>query len=67
MAGDYIDVTNARQKFNWMGDNSGREIRIAYYTVADEKIVKGFVQFLLADPASPRTVSFRALLTMEYD
>lgn len=67
IAGDYIDFTSAHQEFNWMADNSGREIRIAYYTVADEKIVKGFVQFLVADPATPRYVTFRALLTMEYN
>lgn len=67
ITGDYIDITNAHQEFNWMADNSRREIRIAYYTVADEKIVKGFIQFLLLDPATPRHVTFRALLTMEYN
>lgn len=66
LAGDYIDVTSAHQEFKWMADNSGREIRIAYYTIADENIVKGFVQFFVVDPASPRYITYRALLTLEY-
>jgi len=66
MAGEYIDIASSMQSFNWVADNAGREIRIGFFTVADENLVKGFVQFLLVDPASPRYVQYRALITMEY-
>lgn len=66
MAGDFIDITGAHYEFKWMADNAGKEISIGYYTVPEVSLVKGFVRFLVIDPATLMPVTSRALLTMEY-
>jgi hypothetical protein len=66
ISGEYLDLYGNRVDFNWMADNTGRQIRMAYQALPDERLVKGSMQIVLADPVKPAFATYRALVTLEY-
>lgn len=66
ISGEYFDLYGNRVDFNWMADNAGRQIRLAYQALPEEQLVKGSMQIVLADPVKPAFATYRALITMEY-
>ncbi len=66
MDGAYIDQFGITVPFHWEADDQGRQIRLAYYQLPRERLIKGSIQVALADPAGARYVTYRALITMEY-
>lgn len=72
MACEYLDIDNSIKRVNWPANNAGKEIRIGFYTVKGENLVKGFAQIIIinpapADPTKPEFVAYNALITMEFD
>lgn len=67
VAGEYLTPNNAMWlPFHWPTDDKGRQIRMAFYPVDDERLIKGSFQILVADPNVNRYASNRALMTIEY-
>ena len=70
MEGAYIDQFGIMVPFRWpnpwYADDQGRQIRLAYYQLPRERLIKGSMQIALTDPATARFVTYRALITMEY-
>ena len=64
--GEYLDPFGAVVPFQWYADDRGRQIRIAFYHLPTENIVKASIQVAIVDPSGARYVSYRALITMEY-
>lgn len=67
IAGDYIEQDGRKTSFKWGFDSTLRQIRVAYYMVPGENLLKGSFQFIVADPRYPaRYQTYRALVTIEY-
>lgn len=66
LAGEYLNQQGTWEPFQWSTDTGNRQLRIAYYDVPYERLVKASLQILVADPAVQRYSSFRALITLEY-
>jgi len=66
MDGAYIDQYGITVPFHWYADDQGRQVRLAYYQLPAERLIKGSAQIAIADPAGARYVTYRALITMEY-
>lgn len=66
IAGVYLDDNDKWQTFHWPADDRGRQIRLAYYHVEGQKLVKGVIQILVLDPKRARYESYRAVISMEY-
>lgn len=65
-SGEFLTKQGAWEPFQWSADVTNRQLRIAYYDVPHERLVKASIQILVADPGSPRFASYRALITFEY-
>jgi hypothetical protein len=66
LAGEYLNPKGAWEPFKWSTDTDNRQLRIAYYDVPTERLVKASLQILVGDPYVQRYSSFRALITLEY-
>ncbi|MCX6139807.1 MAG: hypothetical protein NTX15_03095 [Candidatus Kapabacteria bacterium] len=67
VAGEYLTPNNLLWiPFLWPTDDKGRQIRMAFYEVREEHLIKGSFQILVADPNVNRYASNRALMTIEY-
>ena len=67
MEGLYLDERGDPTPFNWMADNTGRQIRLAYYNVPEENLIKGSMQVIVTEPIYGQNyASYRALITLEY-
>lgn len=66
LAGEYLTQQGTWESFQWSTDTDNRQLRIAYYDVPQERLVKASLQILVGDPVLPRYASFRALITLEY-
>ncbi|HCN04964.1 MAG TPA: hypothetical protein DIS79_05030 [Bacteroidetes bacterium] len=67
IAGDFLEQDGQRRSFKWGFDSTLRQIRVAYYMVPGENLIKGSFQFIVADPRYPsRYQTYRALVTIEY-
>jgi len=66
LAGEYMNQQGAWEPFKWSTDTDNRQLRIAYYDVPTERLIKASLQILVGDPALPRYASYRSLITLEY-
>lgn len=66
LAGEYLTQRGTWEPFQWSTDTGNRQLRIAYYDVPSERLLKASLQILVGDPVLPRYASFRALITLEY-
>ena len=67
LQGSYLDATGKPVPFRWMADDLWHRIRLAYYDIPEESLIKGSMQIVIIDPVLPtRIMSYRALITMEY-
>ncbi len=66
LSGEYLTQQGKWEPFQWSTDTGNRQIRVAYYDVPYERLVKASLQILVGDPVLPRYASFRALITLEY-
>jgi len=67
IAGDFLEQDGRTTSFKWGFDSTLRQIRVAYYMVPGENLVKGSFQFIVADPRYPsRYQTYRAIVTIEY-
>lgn len=64
--GNYLDPLGNAVPFKWYADNAGRQLRIAWTGIYSQRLIKGSLQVLLADPIAPRYVTYRGHLTLEY-
>lgn len=65
LSGEYL-ANGKWLPFDWMADAQNRQIRLAYFEIPEERLIKGSIQINVADPNYPRYASYRVLLTMEY-
>ena len=66
LAGEYLSQQGTWEPFKWSTDTGNRQLRIAFYDVPTERLIKASLQILVGDPALPRYASYRALITLEY-
>lgn len=67
VSGEYIDLYGGVVPFTWLTDNAGRQLRIGYYKVDNEDLVKASLQIVLQDPVRPGAyATYRALVTLEF-
>jgi hypothetical protein len=66
IAGEFMNAQGKWEPFKWSTDTDNRQLRIAYYDVPTERLVKASLQILVGDPGVQRYSSFRALITLEY-
>ncbi len=66
VSGEYYSNAGIWVPFQWMADDKGRQIRLAFYEVTGERLIKASIQILVTDPTATRYESYRALMTMEY-
>jgi len=66
LAGEYLTTLGLWIPFSWQADDLGRQIRLAYYEVEGQRLIKGNIQILVSDPSNPAYASYRAAITMEY-
>ncbi len=65
LSGEYL-ASGKWLPFDWLADTQNRQIRLAYFQIPEENLIKGSIQINVADPTYPRYASYRVLLTMEY-
>ncbi len=65
ISGDYRSQDGQWYPFHWMSDNRNRQLRLAFYEIPGERLIKGSLQILVADPETSRYETYRALLTIE--
>lgn len=54
------------EPFQWLADERGRQLRLAFFAVPQQRIMKGSIQLALVEPRGQRYSTYRALITMEY-
>lgn len=64
--GTYFDVDGNAVPFSWYTDYTGRQLRIAWFGIYSERLIKGSLQVLMSDPIAPRYVTYKGHITMEY-
>ncbi len=66
LEGAYIDPFGLTVPFHWYADDRGRQIRLAYYHLPTENLIKASIQIAITDPSGLRYTTYRALITLEY-
>jgi hypothetical protein len=66
LEGEYIDASYLTQQFHWPANNNDKKIQIAWFHPESEKLLKGRVAIQVRNPVGPNTVTYNALMTLEY-
>lgn len=54
------------EPFQWLADERGRQLRLAFFAVPEQRIIKGSIQLALVEPRGQKFSTYRALITLEY-
>ncbi len=54
------------EPFQWLADERGRQVRLAFFAVPEQRIIKGSIQLAVVEPRGQKFSTYRALMTLEY-